>query len=66
MTRPSAGSCRLGASSHAPELAELVQMSSQLESSKLQGLGVHVVLPAEGFLSVFGETWKVKRFLLVL
>lgn len=41
-------------------------MSSQLESSKPQGLDVHVVLPAEGFLSVFGETWKAKRFLLVL
>lgn len=60
VTHPGTGSHRLGASSHAPELAELVQMSSQLESSKPQGLDVHVVPPAEGFLSVSGEAWKAK------
>lgn len=41
-----------------------LRVSSQLENSKPQGLDVHVVPPAEGFLSVSGEAWKVKRLLL--
>lgn len=45
----------------APELAELVQMSSRLESSDPQGLDVHVVPAAEGFLSASGEAWQGKR-----
>lgn len=61
VTSPSAGSRRLGAASHAPQLAELVQTSSQPESSKPQGLDVHVVPPAEGCLSVSGEAWKANR-----
>lgn len=61
VTRASTGSRRLGASSHAPALAEPVRMSSQPESSKPQGLDVRVVPPAEGFLSALGEAWQAKR-----
>lgn len=64
VTGPSMGSRRLGATSHPPQLAELMQTSSQPESSKLQGLDVRVVPPAEGCLSVSGEPWKANKLLL--